>query len=440
MKLRWVVLIIAIVIAVYMGINVVAEMSYLDTVVSEINRTMITASEQAINQVLASDELFTADTGNNGRYMNTSYTTIKTADGNATKYTDENLFEVVYKTTKKHDLYLRMFKDNAMFSNSAYMYDLCKVKTLVGGRFDIPLIARMGLLSRNPEMLTGPAYDYLKQVVDDSGYSLSTVEFGNRDWMHLYEVKKEYNNANLEKEYYYLAPTNVGITYLDPNLLQTAFATNMDVLMRAKYAQTGDVSVGVGIPDVVFAGGEDYVLSEDLQKFAIQNNIINNGHFAYVKGERSTSVGVGYTGGVNANHENVVPTISYKVVDVCDPNNETLIRMAVSEIAGPSDPEHYKAWLETQGIDTKKSHYCVVAKITFYADIIVPYSTPLSRNLYSLYRRGAGTTNELFQVEIDSKTLLEHGAPDFYNTDKNMISDVTGNPYYTYTTYVAIMP
>lgn len=432
-----------------MGINAVAEIAYYDTVLSEINRTLATASEQAVNQVLASDELFTADMGVTQRYKNTAYTTILTADGTNKQYTDKNLFEVVYKTNNKDELYLRMFQNNALFNDLGYMQEVCKIKTTLGsgtGQFSIPLIARMGLLSVAPKMLDGESYNYLKQVVDASGYPLKMVEFGNRDWMHLYDVKKYYNTANSnQKEHYYLAPTNVGITYLDPNLLQTAFASNMDILMRGKYAEAGDVSEGVGIPNVIFGGGEDYVLAEDVQTYAIDNNIINNGKFAYVKGRCSMSTGVGYTGGTSMGAVSkgyITPTVSYKVVDVCNPENEQLVRMALTEIQGESNFENYKQWLVTQGIDINQPHYCVIAKVTFYADIIIPYSTPLSRNLHSLYTRYTDVSaNDFFQVSIDSATLLKNGLPDFYSVDdKDMISAVTGNPYFTYTTYVAIMP
>lgn len=446
MKVKWVALVIAIVILIYMGATVFAEIAYYNTAAASINRTVILAAEQAVTQVLASDELFTADVSGIGRYKNESYSTVKIADGFANSYTNANLFDVVYKTNGDKDtLFTLMYQQNALFEDAAYMRELCKVSTQINDTLRIPLIARMGLLTGNGSgsnaMLVGTAYDELKTAVDDGGYPMSMVKYSGRDWMHLYETKKEYTTHTKNSEYYYLAPTNVGVTYLDPNILQTAFATNMDVLMRASVAQSNRLSDNVGIPDALFGGGEDYVITDVTADTVERQNIINNGNFAYVKGERSPLVGVGYTGGYNADNDYIVPEISYKVVDVCDPANETLIRMSVSEIEGVSDFESYQNWLVNRGIDVTQPHYCVVAKITFYADIIVPYGTALSRNLYSLYsRENADAAKDFFQINYDSQNLLQQGMPDFYTSKHEMISGITGNPYFTYTTYAAILP
>lgn len=440
MKFRWVVLIIAVTIAVYMLIDVVAALFYYDSVFASVRNTVAIAAEQAVAQVMASDELFTADEQTmQSRYKNMENGTVYYAEGVADKYTVKSLYDVAFNTTEREEV-IKIFGKDILDYGSTYMQALCNITTDIGG-CNVPNIARMGLLGLNVADLNTiqrVSITTLEKAVADSGYVASKQKFNDTDWLDIYTLEKANTNSKGQKETYYLAPTNIGITYLNADLLQNAFLSNMDVLMRGKLNESGNLSEGLGVPSTLF-NGEDYVINDATKETIKKYNIITNQQFAFVKGvDRTLLSGYGgFSGSPAKNGLYCMPDVTYKVVDVCQPENETIVRMAVSEIAGVSNWENYKAWLEGQGIDTTKPHYCVIAQVIFYIDIIVPYSTPLERNLYSIYNRTEETqvnANEFFQLTVDTNTGF------FSTVDESKVSKLTGNPFYTYTVYTALMP
>lgn len=431
MKVRYVLLVISALIILYWGTMLLEDLYYIDSAVTSVQRTVSTAAEMALSQVVASDEMFNNGAGGT-LYNEDGITTVYIADGNTQAYTRQNLFETVYGTTDKALLYNCMYGQNSLFNNTAYIEQIKQITQEVGD-YELPVFLRMGLLDGRYNLIPNTR-SVVTDILNGTGYTASVVKFGS-DWLGTTSIEKKYTDSHKRSYSYYLAPTNVGLTYIDPNLLETAFVCNMDVLMRSQFVATGsDLSVGVGVPESL-AKGTDFVITDEAQETAVSYNIINNGTFGFVKGTRTAgnTTGGGYTGGVTEAGTAIRPVIEYKVVNMCDPANAQLVRLAVTDRAGERSASTYTDWLIELGIDPSVPHYCVVAKITFYADIVIPYKTALSRNLYTLYtRNNADAVTDFFQVVIDDTTTPTNNS--------TCISQITGNPLYAYTVYYAVVP
>lgn len=432
-KIRHLAITVCVLIVFYWGIVLLTDLQYVDQVASSVQRTVATAAEMALKQVVASDEMF-----NNGAsgvlYNEDGITTVYIANGDTKVYTKQNLFKTVYGTDDKEALYTCMYGANSLFNAPEYIEQVKQVTQEIGA-YNIPVFLRMGLLDPNYPNLIPNAKTAVNEILNTTGYTTSIGRFGS-DWLGTKSIKKTYKDSKNNSYAYYLAPTNVGITYVDTNLLETAFVSNMDVLMRSQYALNGDLTQGNGLP-TPFASGTDYVLTDDVNNVIQQQNIINNGMFGFVKGTcvAGNATGGGYTGGCTNSNINryIRPVVEYKVVDMCDETNAQLIRLAVTDRVGTSTSATYTEWLEELGIDTSKPYYCVVARVTFYADIVVPYRSDFVRRLYSLYaRENVAKDSDFFNVSIDDTLSPTNNAA--------CVSGLTGNPLYAYTTYYAVVP
>lgn len=412
----------------------VYELGSIATTSAHIQRTVSASADIALNQVMASDELF-----NNGdfadKFNSMDVTTVYIADVDSINYSKVNLFETVYKTTDKQALHYRMYGNNPVFNNMQYMQDICRMRTTLGS-YNIPTIARLGLLDTTSGVYLDQTGAYLKEQLDNSSYNISMNKY-NTDWLQVYSAKKTYKTRR-GTETYYLAPTNVGITYVDPQLLQTAFVSNMDLLMRSKYRKLENgLSNGMGVPSSGLAG-EHQRISLKAQETVESYNIINDSQFAFVKGNISNSIGKGYTGGRLSNNKTVSPDISYKILDMTNPENASLVRLA---LGGIPDAKSYSDWLTSLGLTEHSDKYMVVAKITFFADIIVPYKTVIAREWYNMYMNNINTGSDLYQVEVTDTSAIDlHTDLTSLTHNGTTLSAVTGNPLYEYTTYIAIVP
>lgn len=433
MKIRYLAITVCVLILIYWGIMLLTDLQYVDQVASSVQRTVATAAEMALKQVVASDEMF-----NNGEsgvlYDADGITTVYIANGDTKTYTKQNLFKTVYGTDDKEKLYTSMFGANSLFNTTSYIEQVKQVTQEIGA-YNIPVFLRMGLLDPQYPNLIPNSKTTVNTILNATGYTTSINRFGS-DWLGTKSIKKTYKDSKNNSYVYYLAPTNIGITYIDINLLETAFVSNMDILMRSQYALTGDLTQGNGLP-TSFASGTDYVLTNDANNTLSSQNIINNGKFGFVKGTcvAGNESGGGYTGGSTNNNikKYIRPVVEYKVVDMCDETNAQLIRLAVTDHASTDTSMTYTEWLTELGIDVSEPYYCVVARVTFYADIIIPYKSDFVRMLYSLYvRENVDKDKDFFNVTIDDDSITAG--------NDACVSSLTGNPLYAYTTYYAVVP
>lgn len=196
-----------------------------------------------------------------------------------------------------------------------------------------------------------------------------------------YELLNAYQLTNHVRESggvdYYNTPLNVGITFLNEELLSSMFITNVDLLMRNKYSENLNSPEG---GDGILKGS---TYSDKVRDGLAGQNPINNGSLTVLRGE---SVNNGST--VNA-YKGVTPLVMYKVIDMYDSaNDEMLAHLFGANKGGYTSKAAYLRSLDENVINpatgmpyTKKP--IVVAKVTFYMDVIVPYFSVIARDFRS---------------------------------------------------------
>lgn len=529
LRARNLLLIVVFVYAVMTIVFCIAEINGVAARTSNMRSVISLAADMSVSQALASDEFFN-DTGagattGNPLYSVKGVTSIRTADSpNATKYLEENIFKLVYGINTgaatadqldeaKEDLYTRMFGlgSGSVVQNEAWMKMAIEIKSSMpslsqyGGTGNLPNIARLGLLegssfagagSGGCKWLQGGALTALHTATKDAvvgglGHSIKNMTLKQfdeshhadtclmtntsyyshynetSDWLHLFNIAKTYTDSNRTDHTYYLAPTNVGITYLDPYILETAFVSNMDLLMRGELvAEGGTLSSGLGIVSNGMSGKAQITDSADVH----EQFIINNGKFSFVKGKllpTGDSIIGGWSGGETKDHNRVLPTIDYFCLDitrgVTEPDVRTLVFLAVGLEAKyyyDGSSATYKDWLISLGIDPDKPYNVMIARVTFYADAFTSYNTTIARDLYSMFVRQNNSANTAFfkygatsdgNIDNDLFQMRDIAAPNNPASTADRlgstveghaghISDVTDLPYYMYTTYYAVMP
>jgi hypothetical protein len=494
LRARNMLLIVVFVYAVMTISMLVSELSSMSDNVTNMKDTIILAADMSLSQAVASDEFFndqstsTSTVGTNDLYRTNGVTSVQTAATvNKTTYSAENLFSLVYDfndnaTTEaevaasKELLYEKMYgkSSNSILQNENFMATVCKITTympslhdLYGGNGYLPNIARIGLLQGLGLGVSGSS-DYLNTgsatvlsstvkaavgeiTTDNTVYDKYNV---SKDWLKLLNVIKSYTDSSKNTHTYMLAPTNVGITYIDPYILETAFVSNMDLLMRGGLS---DLTDGVGVVENGYSGNAQIITNGDANEFVTKYNIINNGSFTFVKGELKAGNG-GWTGGYTTSHTAVVPEIQYVLINAKNTDTDTmrLMHLAVGLPDSVVDNgnykvDEYKKWLTDIGVDmtSTEPYYVLVARINFFADAFVSYNTTIARDLYSMFVRNE--QNNTFNGQVDS---LSDGAKGFFQVRDNIdgstylsqssndtaTSAITDLPYYVYTTYYAVMP
>lgn len=452
----------------YVIVAVATAFVELDNVVNtcaDIRTTVSLAADMALQQATASDEMF-SNISIGGQYgVNDvkDITTIQVATSGEDNYTSKNIFELTYNIDNinslagKKKLFKTMYfdADNALFAkNDGFLNALLQIKTNIAGN-NIPNLAQIGLLdgvkdNDNPF----PLADVVRNNDGVSKYlaSIKNNNFGGNDWLYLKSVQKDYELMNGTKEHYFLAPTNVGVTYIDPNVLHNAFVCNMDLIMRA--GVNGNLTAQSGVSTVVGNSTEADVATNanDINNIIDSYNIIHDKNMVFVKGKYNANGGFAIS-----DNNNAKPKIEYQVIDLCDVKNKELVRLALGVNFGDKGltDETYKEWLVSLGLrpggdakDPMSQKYICVAKVTVYADVMVSYSTLMGRQINAMYARYLqdDTVNGLYndkgvsaanlQCIPYTATKLETIKED--NPDAHY-SPVSGNAMYEYVTYYAVM-
>lgn len=280
---------------------------------------------------------------------------------------------------------------------------------------------------------------------------------------------------------YFVTPLSLGLTYLDNDLLSYCFINNMDLLMRTKYIDRSTTSAGKLQTMTFTEKGAGQGLPAELglnqyttvqQEAIIKNyNVINNGNFALVKGKYDS-----YGDFKSSMKETTSTEITYMIIDMYNNTGdaeqkkatETILKQifsaykggkigdkAASSVGEQSSVSNYLKAISTD-TDTitgapLEHKYIVVAKIDFYADIIVPYTSSVFRdfalrydsktNLEGTAIRSHGTYNDITGAgQVADNNFLNIGYTERKGTVGERISDVTGNTMYHYTTYFAVAP
>lgn len=462
----------------------------------QIMRTVSLASDMAIQQAVASDEMFNNLTSNSTISRNdvSAYTSIRIAKNGDIKYDTANIFALTYNGNKpiendddKEKLFKTMFFNNSnslLVGNKNFLRDVCKITTLINGDF-VPVIVQTGMLQEGTNISISDIYSggtptwYSNYSIyyNDAKKMMSATD---ADYLGAYHIKKVYKYSNYDsnvlqekEETYFLAPSNVGVTYIDPKILQNAFISNMDLIMRAdletKTTETEGVTLGgltrkEGIGALIGFEGDAVTVNPDVQDKLKMYNVIYNDNMVYVKGKFDLGNG-GYA--CEANNY-CKPQIDYMVLDLCTANTDEQAILGVA-LGLPnkvrSSKEEYEEWLKGLGLDPKKEtltenddhRYVSVARVTTYADVSISISTPIGRQLNSMYSRYLRGQKEMpdyadFGEFKNVQNLLDMHCFPVTNADKEKYkqncdtakiqpkySGLTGNPLYVYTSYYAIM-
>lgn len=331
-----------------------------------------------------------------------------TTDINGFAYTKVNMFDYYFGGTSntsnfdRDRLYQKMYTNNNEFQSWVNTTGIMQTKLYgYNGWESAPSLLHMG------------ANDTIKGNLS-SRVSAETAEAYKMQTA----VKEGYFGA------YYYTPLSLGGTYLDTALVEFLFNNNMDIIMRSKYVRdpVNGIEKGLGAPrnnlfTDVYA---DMNLLDD-------KAIINNGYFGFKRGDLTTKDGRKYfNGGAECK-------IDYKIVDAFNSANDELLKLAfgVNRMIGStvydSKADYLKAISTVLDPETglkPTSLFVSVAKVTYTADIIVPYAMPFTREWKG---KISGDTTELLEMERD-----------FTNLGGEM-GDY-GSTLYNYTTYFAVMP
>lgn len=240
----------------------------------------------------------------------------------------------------------------------------------------------------------------------DIGYQLSQTNYEN------------YNLDNHTKTTdgveFFNTPLSSGITFLNKEMTAKLFSANMDIIMRGQYRGKHNLNNPEGGKGVL--KGATYgtnVTNDGLDRY----NPVNNGIFTYLKGEKDSE---------SHSYFGIEPDVEYKVFDMYDPQNDKIMeRVFGAYKAGYSTKAEYLKSLDAEKLNPVtntpyRKKPIVVAKVTFYADVILPF--------YSVVFRGI-----IDNTRSDGNTLG-------ITTDDTSTKGEGGTRRISYTTFFAVAP
>lgn len=432
MKLKYILVVIALQYVLLLFIGSVYEKARLDEVSAEIENMVSLAAEQALDQVQATDDFFLPGEG----YQLKGGKQVQVRVEGGERYKKVSMLDIYTGRTDKEGMYQSLYTKgqipayiNKVEGNVRDITDTLSYWAKDGQQgiqiYNVPKLAMLGT-----DVVGGADCAY---ATDSRGKRVSDTVYGqmNKDYK-LGETKKRIRKEGQKGgEDYYLTPLSLGITYLDAELLQYYYMSNLDVLMRSKYVANGkkltEKEGGFGL-----LKGEMYAeaIKDDLSRY----NPINNGNFTLLRKDKQSRKGVSV-------YKGVLPKIEYKVVDIYAEKNDRLLKhiygvtpnLAGSKAKYFREKDKDKRDLQTGRV--YKSKPVVVAKVTFYADIVVPYVTPGLREMRAREQGG------LKQLRLGANKLEAHQGNwlDVERKGKGR-KGVLGNTLYEYTTFFVVTP
>lgn len=462
---------------------------------NEVALLVQTAGDMALEQVQATDDFFVSGKGyllstdgnslsdNQGGYK----INVLSTSGN---YVKTNVFEAYTNQSDIGSIYNSLYGGGKINNFIEDNRGVLRIQTLVGVQdtfdgtnllkwYNIPTISQLGTDS----------------VASNAGF-LADIISGEKaiDQTDFTQIKQMYELGNSGKKInvggniidYYLTPLSLGITYINEDLLQAFYMNNLDLLMRSKYATNGkNLKTEEGGYGVYKTEMYPQLVDEDTLSTL---NPINNGSVTLVRGQRYSGTNSAYEF-----YKGLKPKVEYVVVDMYnqsggkedamlrrvlgsrftnndngafkDPINNTLItgkKLKETEISSITNQKTFTG--TTASSDTTFDHkYIVVAKVTFYADFIIPYSSVTLREMRGriVDSEDEMTERYLFKpfahsvinsasispiignyVDIENETELsfEDKSKVYLTPAKTRLDSRLNSDAYCYTTYFAVTP
>jgi hypothetical protein len=369
------------------------ELHVLSQKAKDVQLLVRTAGDMALDQSQVLDDFMSYDGRESYKLK------MPSADGGG--FVSYDLFGGVYGLdstveTNKEPIFLKLYDNNdfkMLASRTNAMRRPVKYWNASKTGFEwyyIPRITMMGL-----DIL--PSGQSVRGVKDASGQFVS--EAFAAEILSAYDLDSHTKYSGGKE--YFNTPLNIGVTYLNEELLSTLFVNNMDLMMRLKYDKNLNSEDG---GDGILKGT---TYSDKVKGTLSTQNPINNGNFSILRGTQNAS------SPTVKSFSGVKPLIVYKVIDMYDSDNDDMLVSLFG--ANKSDAE-------TGNTYTSKAEYLkaidedvknpvngmpystkpiIVAKVTFYADVVIPYFSLIAREMRA--NLGDGTNNfvELLPEKTD---------------------------------------
>ena len=363
----------------YLAIVVISaflELTVINSKARDVMETIRTAGDMSLEQTQAIDEylsksssggyqITTASKQGNGFIKSDVYSAMLGID-TATTSGKEKVFDYLYNNNE----FKMIAKRAGVMKTPVKYWDSPANNNFLW--YYMPTVAAVGT-----EILPQDTVNNHLRVENSNGVKLTS------DWSNA--IMKAYGVDKAKKlsdgVEYYNTPLAYGVTYLNEDLLTRLFVNNMDMLMRYKYDENLNTAEG---GNGVLEGDTYHTrISDTSRSTADDNNVINNGVFSFVRHKAID------TGSDTTAYEGVKPEIQYKVVDMYDASNDRLLKYLFgSNTEGFSTKAEYLKSLDSSRINPVTnspwtSKPIVVAKVTFYADVYVPYFSLIFRDFSS---------------------------------------------------------
>lgn len=310
------------------------------------------------------------------------------------------------------------------------------------------------------------------EMLDSLDYSkyqkVSTIGAGTTSGGNWYDWEPSPSGDNL---YYYLTPTSLGLTYIDPNVLDVMFHSNMDLLVRSKFLQQTGSTVSTNSSYSPIISNVYYPVKNAIETDTFwAENVVNDGSFYYLRGKYDADNQI-YTHNGKTLPKPKIEYIYYnfsaediknctKTALKTDSSAESKLynkNVGVSGNLGLTNVERAElnnllALAINPGTTIERlinrysgseDYNLIIAKVTFYADIAYPYITSQMRgNAAHFGKKNTGTTAEYSETELRALSVTKEMTEQLYpgvlpsTTVESVLVD--GNYMYEYTTYFAV--
>ena len=312
----------------------------------------------------------------------------------------------------------------------------------------------------------------VRSMLDSLDYSdyqkISTIGVGATSGGNWYDWEPSPSGDNL---YYYLTPTSLGLTYLDPNVLDVMFHSNMDLLVRSKFLQQTGSTISTNSSYSPIISNVYYPVNNAIATDTFwAENVVNDGSFYYLRGKYDAD-NQKYTHNGKTLPKPKIEYIYYNFsAEDLKNRNPTSLKTdssaesklynknaAVSGDLGLTNTERAElnnllALAINPGTTIERlmnrysgseDYNLIIAKVTFYADIAYPYITSQMRgNAAHFGKKNTGTTAEYSETELRALSVTKEMTEQLYpgvlpsTTVESVLVD--GNYMYEYTTYFAV--
>lgn len=405
-----------------------------------IQNTITVAADMALEQVQVSDDFFTTD----GYGLNNAEYKIKAPTVAGNEYVEVNMFQALTGKSTRDSIFREAFTGSKTASEfNSWARKASGVKSMTaklspsGGInwYYIPKVLQIGT-----EILPMGSSELNRVNMMTSDYKVgptaSSVSANDFVEMYGWQPIAKGGSINGVDATYYLTPISLGLTYINSDYVNKLFINNMDLLMRSQYSDLTEYEGMVGTEK----GNAYYSLIDTTSMAGDMYNPINNGIYTLLRGSEDT-VSVGSAGTVSLYNGLKPPKIEYKVIDMYDNNsdNEDLLLMLFGKDANYLKSSSERAKSLPNGTLAKENRF-IVAKVTFYAHIIVPFSTIISKE----FRGMADDSGNLATLYLgtfgnDVQSRSNNGTRNFL--DLNMWKTGTDDDYeIEYTRFFAVAP